>query len=118
MANFDEWIMAQPRLVATKYEKDFPATLHSSTSQNSNSLVALLASVSTVPALDNGALTRQQRFADLNSISKDTIAKASTDQDLYLSTKAAYSVTAKEVNAATEYKDGGSQTRGIKDPLA
>lgn len=118
MANFDEWITAQPRLVATKHEKDFPATLHGSTSQNSNSLVALLASVSTVPALDNVALTRQQRFADLNSIIKETIAKASTDQDLYLSTKAAYSVTAKEVNAAIEYKDGGSQTRGIKDPLA
>ncbi|KAG0015090.1 hypothetical protein BGZ82_001537, partial [Podila clonocystis] len=74
--------------------------------------------MSTVPALDSGALTRQQRFADLVSMSKDTIAKASTDQGLYLSTKAAYSATAKEVDAAIEYKDSDSQSCKIKDPLA
>lgn len=117
MANFDEWISAQPRFVATRHEKDVPTILEKSVAPSSNSLVDLLASMSTVPALDEKSLTRQQRYADLDSLSKDTNAKASTNQDSYLSTKAHYIAAAKDVDATIEYKDGCSQSCEIKDPL-
>jgi len=115
--NFNEWISAEPRLLATKHEKDLPDATNESTVQSSNSLTVFLARQSTVPPMDKETHSRKQRFADLTADCKKTNNLAAEDEVLYRTVKSHYSAAAKAIDTATLHTDDESSSDGIKDPL-
>jgi hypothetical protein len=115
--NFNEWISSQPRLFATKHEKDITNATDESTAQSSSSLTDFLASQSTIPPLDKKTRSRKQRFADLAADSKKNNNLAADSEVLYQTVKVHYKAAAKAIDAATLDKDDKSSSDDIKDPL-